>query len=98
MIVYQIVFAANLSVSQSLKPVATTWIWDLSIMRQFYISLVYWSGKQISEALDQYEAVVFHCFEAFDSVKIATSAEQLLVLHLYGWIQSETVMKQLVRI
>ena len=42
---------------------------------------------RLFEALNQYEIIVLkmvHCFEAFDTVKMATSAGQLLVLHLYG--------------
>lgn len=35
-------------------------------------------------------------FEALDTAK--TSAEQLLISHLYGWIKFETMMKVIVRI
>ena len=45
-------------------------------------------------SLKHWNTMKHHCFTACYTVKMFTCAEQLLVLHLCGCIQSETMMKQ----
>ena len=59
-----------------------------------YLCLNHLKTVPILQSLKHWNTMKHHCFTACNTVKMATSAGQLLVLHLCGYIQFETMVKQ----